>query len=531
MVETSEAGQPMLQEPTAGSGDQSHEEPPTASKTVAVLGAGPAGLTAAYELLRNGNAAFRPIVYEMGDRVGGISRTEVVNGYRFDIGGHRFFTKVPEVEQLWDEVLGEDFITVPRLSRIFYRGRFFQYPLKISNALYNLGAIESLRVMLSYLRWQLFPSKREATFEEWVVNRFGRRLYTHFFETYTEKVWGIPASEIRADWAAQRIKNLTLFKAIWHAISGANSTVSLIEKFRYPRLGPGMMWEKTAELVKGRGGAVHLGHEVVRINRTGRRVTSVDVRASGRNETQRVDAECFINSLALRDAVLMFDPPPPPDVVAAAKELRYRDFLIVTLVLDRPDPFPDNWIYIHSPDVKVGRIQNFRAWSSDMVPDPETASIGMEYFCQNGDGLWTSDDLELQALAAGELEKIGLARAGDVVGSAVIRQPKAYPVYDQYYKAALETIQSWLAQLDNFQTIGRNGLHRYNNQDHSMLTALYAVDNLMGAHHDVWNVNLDRSYHEEFEVQRGASGAPRRKAQASRARKPRRAKIESEFVR
>lgn len=477
----------------------------SSQSTVIVIGGGPAGLTAAYELQKR-SEAYKPVVFEGSSLVGGIARTESHKGYRFDIGGHRFFTKVKEVEEMWHEVLGSDFIVRPRQSRIYYRGRYFDYPLKIFNALTNIGPYESMRIIVSYLKWQVRPNKTEESFEEWVINRFGGRLYMHFFRSYTEKVWGINPKEIRADWAAQRIKNLSLFKAIWNAISGANDTTSLIEEFHYPRLGPGMMWEKTQELVDQNGGEVHLRAEVTKVYREGNRVTAVDVhRWSETGEdlgVERVEGDHFINTMALRDLVHAFDPPPPPEVVEAANRLKYRDFLIVTLVLDQADPFPDNWIYIHSPQVKVGRIQNFSAWSPEMVPDPNTASIGMEYFCQKGDGLWTSSEEELRALASRELEELGLSTRDHVIDAAIIRQPKAYPVYDGEYQEALKVIRDWIETLENFQTVGRNGLHRYNNQDHSMLSAMFAAQNILGANHDLWSVNVERSYHEEFELKK-----------------------------
>jgi protoporphyrinogen oxidase len=447
-------------------------------------------------------------VFEANRIVGGISRTESHNGYRFDIGGHRFFTKVPEVETMWHEVLGEDFITRPRLSRIYYRDKFYAYPLKIFNALGNIGPYEASRIMLSYMKWKVRPSKTEETFEQWVINRFGGRLYMHFFRSYTEKVWGISPRKIRADWAAQRIKNLSLPKAVWNALSGANDTASLIEEFQYPRLGPGMMWERTADLIGKRGGAVHLQSAVTKVYRNENLVTGVDVRTwDGETEhtpqTRHVRGDHFVNTMALRELIHAFDPPPPEHVVEAADRLHYRDFLIVTLVLNDADPFPDNWIYVHSPKVKVGRIQNFRAWSPEMLPDQSTASIGMEYFCQSGDGLWSMSEEELRALAASELEQLGLGRAADVIDFAVIRQPKAYPVYDGDYMEALTVISEWINGLENFQTVGRNGLHRYNNQDHSMLSAILAARNILGEQHDVWSVNVDRAYHEEFEVRSG----------------------------
>ncbi len=376
------------------------------------------------------------------------------------------------------------------------------------NALTNIGLYETMRITLSYLKWKLRPYRTEDSFEEWVINRFGGRLYMHFFRSYTEKVWGISPSKIRSDWAAQRIKNLSLPKAVWNALTGANDTTSLIEEFKYPRLGPGMMWEKTRDLVRERGGAVEMRSEVIAVNRDGNKITSIDVRrwseAGEAEKIERVEGEHFINSMAVRDLIRCMAPLPPPHVVEAAERLKYRDFLIVTLVLDHPDPFPDNWIYIHTSSVKVGRIQNFRAWSPEMLPNTHTSSIGMEYFCQEHDGLWSMSDEALHELAASEIEKLGLADRESVIDAAIIRQPKAYPVYDADYKESLDILETWIKGLENFQTVGRNGLHRYNNQDHSMLTAIYAARNILGASYDLWNVNVERSYHEEFQVPKPA---------------------------
>jgi protoporphyrinogen oxidase len=463
----------------------------------AIIGGGPAGLTAAYVLSKS-HPQFRPIVFEASDFVGGIARTENHNGFRFDIGGHRFFTKVPEVRALWYEICGEEFLTRPRLSRIYYRGKYYDYPLKLWNALRNLGPLEAARILLSYAKWQLLPHRTEESFEQWVINRFGGRLYWHFFRTYTEKVWGIPCTAIMADWAAQRINNLSLRKAIWNAISGTNDTASLIGRFEYPRLGPGMMWEKCRDLISEQGGEVRLNARVTRFNRNGNRIESIEITQP--QGSQRVYADEFISTMALTDLIACIEPQPPEQVRAAAKNLKYRDFVVVALILDRPDPFPDNWIYVHSGDVKVGRIQNFRAWSQDMVPDPGKSSVGLEYFCHLGDGLWTSSDEKLISLAAVELELLGLASQSSVIDGVVIRQEKAYPVYDVGYSESVGIIKAWLETLNNFQTVGRNGLHRYNNQDHSMLTAMLAVRNLIGEHHDVWNVNVERSYHEAFEI-------------------------------
>ncbi len=467
-------------------------------ESVAIIGAGPAGLTAAYELQKH-SARHRPIVLEASGIVGGIARTECYKGYRVDIGGHRFFTKVEAVEALWREVLGDQFVTRPRMSRIFYRGRYYSYPLKIFNALYNIGPVEAVRVFMSYVYRRLRPNPVEDNFEQWVVNRFGERLFLHFFKSYTEKVWGIPCTEIRADWAAQRIKNLSLSKAVLNALTGANDTSSLIDSFEYPPLGPGMMWEAFHDRVVAQGGEVRFDSPVVRVAHDGDRIDSLDYR-DVTGATRTLSADHYISTMALTDLIAAMDPPAPRAVREAAGRLRYREFLIVVLILDKPDPFPDNWIYVHSPDVKVGRIQNFRSWSEAMVPHPDRSSIGMEYFCHEGDGLWSSPDEELIARGMRELEQLGLADSAHVVDGVVIRQAKAYPVYDSEYSDALQVVRDWLAGFANFQTVGRNGMHRYNNQDHSMLTAMLAVRRILGEEHDLWNVNVERSYHEEFET-------------------------------
>lgn len=465
---------------------------------VVVVGAGPAGLTAAHELARLG---YECVVYEKDTVVGGISRTVEYRGYRFDIGGHRFFTKVAEVERLWHEVMGDDFLARPRLSRIYYRDRFFDYPLRPTNALLGLGLVESVRVAASYARVRLFPLDEERTFEQWVTNRFGRRLFEIFFKTYTEKVWGISCGEIGADWAVQRIKDLDLKRAIRHALFGSDGSKSgviktLIDQFHYPPHGPGMLWERWARRLADSGVPTMLGVEVTAVHHDGERIVAATIRGPD-GEEERVEAHHVVSSMPMRELVERLDPPAPPSVVVAARALRYRDFLTVVLIVDEPDLFPDNWIYIHSPEVSVGRVQNFKNWSSQMVPDASKTSLGLEYFVQQGDALWSAPDAELIELGKREMAKLGLIEAGSVIDGTVVRMPKAYPVYDGEYRRSLNTIREYIDRFDNLHPVGRNGQHRYNNQDHSMLTALYAARNIDGANYDVWAVNVEAEYHEE----------------------------------
>ena len=465
---------------------------------VIIIGAGPAGLTAAYELTKFNR---RPIVLEKRDKVGGLARTENYKGFHFDIGGHRFFTKVEEVKKIWHEVLTDDFLRRPRLSRIYYNGKFFDYPLKPLNALIGLGFCQSLLILASYLRWQLFPYRREDTFEQWVTNRFGKQLFLSFFKTYTEKVWGISCSELKAEWAAQRIKGLSLKTALLSMFLKPKTTIkTLIQEFDYPRLGPGMMWKAVKDEVERRDGVVRLNCEVVRIHRTGNRINSVVISCSGQEEIIR--GTDFISSMPVTEFIKKLDPPPPPEVLEAAKRLKYRDFLTVCLIVNKSHLFPDNWIYVHEPQVKVGRIQNYKNWSPDMVPDLARTSLGLEYFCAEGDALWTTSDADLIELGKREVARIGLASYDDIEDGCIVRVPKAYPVYDSDYGDYLAIVKEFIGRLENFQTIGRNGLHRYNNQDHAMLTGMLAIRNLvLGQHNDLWSVNTDQEYHEEIRVE------------------------------
>ncbi|MCU1379367.1 MAG: FAD-dependent oxidoreductase [Acidimicrobiales bacterium] len=465
---------------------------------VVVVGAGPAGLTAAYQLTKAGVAS---TILEGTDQVGGISRTVERDGWRFDIGGHRFFTKVKEVEALWHEILpAEDFLLRPRMSRIFYNGKYYDYPLKASNALRNLGVIEAVRCVLSYAWARVRPPKNIDKLGGWVTSRFGKRLYDHFFKTYNEKVWGVSADEIEADWAAQRIKNLSLLNAITNAIlprRNQKDITSLIEEFEYPKYGPGMMWEVCRDKVVAAGCEVVMESKVRTIrHRDGHAYEVVGTTPDGTETTYAADE--VISTMPISKLLKAMDPPVPPDVQAAADGLKFRDFLTVALVVPDEGIFPDNWIYIHAPEVEVGRIQNFGSWSPYMVKDGRTC-LGMEYFVFEGDEHWTMSDKDLIALGKRELAHIGLVPEHKVEAGYVVRMPKAYPFYDATYKANVQTLRDWLEEhAPNVHPVGRNGMHKYNNQDHSMLTAMLTVENILGiGKHDIWAVNVEEEYHEE----------------------------------
>jgi protoporphyrinogen oxidase len=471
---------------------------------VVIIGAGPAGLTAAYVLSK---AGVQSIVLEKDQTAGGIARTVNYKGYYFDIGGHRFFTKVKSVEDIWKEVLGEDLIRRNRLSRIYYNKKFFYYPLRPLNALLGLGIWNSILIFFSYLMAQLFPSKEEETFEQWVSNRFGKRLFKIFFKTYTEKVWGISCNEISAEWAGQRVKGLSLITALKNAILKSQSSQkdkknvikTLIDEFDYPKFGPGMMWQAMVKSIEKNGSQVCLGKAVEGIRWSENKVEALEVKQNG--QTELVHGKDFISSMPIREALQKFKPEVPKEVLDAANDLRYRDFLTVALIINKPLLFPDTWVYIHDPEVKVGRIQNFKNWSPFMVPDPNKTCLGLEYFCFEGDDLWNMPDGELIELGKKELESLGLVNRNDVEDGTVVRMPKAYPVYDSTYRKSLDVVRQFLGGIGNLQLVGRNGMHKYNNQDHSMLTAMLSAENILGASHDLWAVNVEQEYHEEMKIE------------------------------
>jgi len=484
-----------------------------ASHDAVIGGGGPAGLTAAYELTKHGKSC---VVLEADERlVGGISRTDQYKGYRFDIGGHRFFSKSSEINQLWREILGEAFLKRSRLSRIYYDRKFFHYPLRPADALWKLGMVRSIRIVSSYIKARLAPIRPERSVEDWVVNRFGRELFGIFFKSYTEKVWGMPTSAISADWAAQRIKDLSLTRAVAAAIFGfvgkrrGEVIKTLIDEFHYPRLGPGQMWEVARDKIRDQGGAVHLDRRVIEVEHNGSAIVSfLAVDRQGRKT--RYVGNHFLSTLPVRDLIRAMSPAAPAAVLHAAESLNYRDFLTVVLIVDRAETFPDNWIYIHEPKVRLGRIQNFKNWSPHLVPDPSKTSLGLEYFCFEGDDLWTKSDLELVELGRCEIAEIGLVLPAEVIDGCVVRMPKAYPVYDDVYQNHLAVIRHWLKGFGNLELAGRNGMHKYNNQDHSMMTALLAARNILGVgHFDTWKVNTDAEYHEnasdESEANQGRS--------------------------
>jgi protoporphyrinogen oxidase len=535
-----------------------------ASKTAIIIGAGPAGLTAAWELLDRTD--IKPVILEVSSDLGGISRTINHKGNRIDIGGHRFFSKSARVMNWWQNILplqgspSRDDILLGRLvelarearirplrapapavvpapdpecvdqvmlhrsrvSRIFFGRRFFKYPITLEvETLRNLGPVRVVRIGISYVLNRLRPARQERSLEEFFINRFGPELYRTFFRDYTEKVWGVPCSRIKPEWGAQRIKGLSVSRAVLHAlrkpflkrstIAQRNVETSLIEQFMYPKFGPGQMWEEVARQVRANGGEIQLRHAVVGVAVSGGRITSVTVRDEQSGATRVVEGDWFFSTMPVKDLVVALGDTPPPAVREVAAGLVYRDFITVGLLLrkmkirnstDTPtvnDLVPDNWIYIQESDVKIGRLQIFNNWSPYMVKDPDTVWLGLEYFCNVGDELWSLPDPEFASFAAAELAKIGIIEPGDVLDHVVIRVPKTYPAYFGTYERFHE-IRDWVEGLENLFLIGRNGMHRYNNQDHSMLTAMVAVDNIAAGRRDkqnIWSVNVEDEYHEE----------------------------------
>jgi len=526
-------------------------------KCIVIAGAGPAGLTAALELLRRSDLI--PLVFEADGQVGGISKTVNYRGNRMDLGGHRFFSKSDWVMDWWQSVLpvaegqldadeslhltyqrqsrqlqpaalgaaSSDAVMLVRrrLSRIFYRRRFFDYPLKLNAAtIRNMGLLETLRIGASYARTRLLRRSPENSLEDFFVNRFGDRLYRTFFKDYTEKVWGVPCREISAEWGAQRIKGLSVTKAIAHALAGQFRSsrdtaqkqieTSLIERFLYPKFGPGQMWEEVARQVAARGGEIHLHHRVVAVEREGTTITAVMVEDAATGSVRRVGCHSFISTMPVKALAAMLEPQ-DPTVLRVARNLPYRDFMTAGLLLRKMQPSrgsagvaaangmpPDNWIYIQEPDVKIGRLQVFNNWSPALVADPATIWLGLEYFCREGDDLWAMEDGRFVDFAAGELEKIGMIDRRDVLDGTVVRVPKAYPAYFGEYRE-FAAVRSFLGEFANLYPVGRNGMHRYNNQDHSMLAANSAVNSILkggAGKADIWLINAEDDYHEEVEA-------------------------------
>ena len=476
-------------------------------KEVLVLGAGPAGLTAAFVLQDSG---IKTKVLEADTKyVGGISKTVTENGFKFDIGGHRFFTKSTIVQELWTRMLSEDrwIKEVPRMSRIYYRQKFFNYPLSATDALKKLGIFEALKCMLSYLRFKLKPIKDPKSFEDWVTNQFGKRLFEIFFKSYTEKVWGMRCDEISADWASQRIKGLSLGEAALNSLPKFMRSLknkdevirTLADKFDYPQNGPGELWESVQKKLEENNSAVLMGKRVTKLFHANSKISHIETTNTD-GGVQTHSGSHVISSLPLRQLINSLEPKPPEEILVAANSLNYRDFLTVVLIYDQSSIFLDNWIYIHEPTVMVGRIQNFKNWSPAMVPDNQLTSLGLEYFCFEGDQLWQMSDEDLITLGARELNLIGLTSLHPLQGF-VVRCKKAYPIYDDSYKTHVQKISDWVSNnVTNLQLVGRNGMHMYNNQDHSMLTAYLAAKNVTGEKHNLWSVNSSAEYHEETQV-------------------------------
>lgn len=468
-------------------------------KAVIIIGAGPSGLAAGWELSESG----RPVlILEKEDGVGGLCRTFDFCGYKFDCGGHRFFTKQPEVQKFWEEILGEDFLIRKRLSRIYYRKKFFFYPIKFGDALKKLGLVESFIIGVSLLSTRikrLWKDKAEVTFEDWVVNRFGLRLFNHFFRSYTEKVWGISVKELGADWAAQRMKSISLWQIVksFFIKPKHGQVKSWIEQFYYPKYGPGMFYDKVAEKIKENGGKVELNKKIERIIHNGSTIEKVVIKDKD-GAKKELRAEEFISSMPLNIMLSLLSPAPPQEIMHIVNKMRFRSFFDVCLIINKKDIFPDNWIYVHEPQVAFVRVQNFTNWSPFTSADKNKTHIGVEYICWDTDDLWEAGEQELIDLAKKELKQVGLVDDSELIEKgAVIKNSFAYPVYYLGYKEDLKKVFTYLSYFKNLQTIGRAGLYRYNNMDHSILTGFYAARNILGGgKYDVLEINADEEYHE-----------------------------------
>jgi len=460
---------------------------------VVIIGTGPSGMACAYTLV---NANQPTTIIEKDGTVGGLCRTINFHGYLFDIGGHRFLSKSKEINHLWHEIMGDDMISVRRLSRIYYRKRYFKYPLSFINTFWNLGPIESLLCVISYLEYKVFKKEDDSTFEGWITNRFGKRLYEIFFKTYTEKVWAVPCEKISADWAVQRIRGLSLKVAIQKALFGKKrrGPKTLSEEFLYPRTGPGEFYNRLKDKISESGSEFLFHRDVVGIKHEGKKIVSIE-NDGHRREKKEMAVNYLFSSIPLTTLIKILKPSPPADVVSAAEQLHFRSFVVVNVILDKKDIFSDQWIYVHSPEVRLGRIQNYKNWSPAMVADPNKTSLGLEYFCTVGDALWEMNDIDLIDYAMKELEKIGIASRKHLIHGFVVRQADVYPIYHLGYKVHVDIIRRYLSQFSNFQTIGRQGLFRYDNSDHALLTGIYAAKNFLSeGSSNLWSLDADEGY-------------------------------------
>jgi len=469
------------------------------ARPIIVLGGGPAGLAASYILQKQGSAV---TVVERDHTVGGLAKSFTHDGYILDFGPHRFFTKLEPVLQLWREVLAEDRVTVNRLTRIYYGGKYFNYPLKIKEVLLTLGIGESLRMVISYLQATLLPNSNPRNFAEWVTARFGKRLFQIFFEGYTEKLWGIPCTEISADWAAQRIKGLSLGRAIRNALLGNDGKVkSLVEQFEFPKLGSGQLYEKIATHLGEHHHQVLLNCEVLRVNHENQRIVNVVLRDRQTGKEWEEQLESAISSIPLSLLILQMHPAPPAAVISAAKSLRFRNTVLVYLFVEGENLFPDNWLYINEPAVQLGRVTNFANWSPFMLPGKAETPLCCEYWCDPDDQMWQAPEADLIAMAEADLRQIRLIKSEKIRSGLVLRLSKTYPIYTGDYKEALATIRQYLSQFENLQVIGRYGAFKYNNQDHSLLMGIMAAENIQQpGKHDLWDVNSDSEYAEEVKT-------------------------------